>query len=462
MKSLFIFRRDFRLDDNTGLIKCINESSEVLLLFIFTPEQIEKNEYFSSNSFQFLIESLECLNEEIKKYNGHIHYYFGDNISILEKIKKVYDYDKIYINKDYTPYALNREEEINTYLKKEKKELILIEDYLLAPMGTFLKKDNTPYQKYTPFWKNSWDSSIISVNLESPWTNKKKIFITKNDYTISLKFLEKYYKINNKIMVHGGRKNAIIILDNIKSFKNYEDFRNNLTYQTTHLSSYIKYGTVSIREVYHLLSKKFDKKCTLISQLLWREFYFYIGYYFPHVLKGKSLKEKYDGIKWENNKTYIQSWKEGTTGYPVVDAAMRQMNSIGFMHNRGRLITSAILIKILKCDWRIGEKYFAQKLIDYDPLVNNGNWQWSSGSGADSQPYFRIFNPWTQSKKFDPDCIYIKEWIPELKDVSSKEIHEWHKYYDKYKNISYPKPINSYEKAREEIKEIYKNGLYPS
>ena len=191
MKSLFIFRRDFRLDDNTGLIKCINESSEVLLLFIFTPEQIEKNEYFSSNSFQFLIESLECLNEEIKKYNGHIHYYFGDNISILEKIKKVYDYDKIYINKDYTPYALNREEEINTYLKKEKKELILIEDYLLAPMGTFLKKDNTPYQKYTPFWKNSWDFSIINVNFESPWTNKKKIFITKNDYTISLKFLEK-------------------------------------------------------------------------------------------------------------------------------------------------------------------------------------------------------------------------------------------------------------------------------
>ena len=139
---------------------------------------------------------------------------------------------------------------------------------------------------------------------------------------------------------------------------------------------------------------------------------------------------------------------------------MRQLNTIGFMHNRGRLITSAILIKILKCDWRIGEKYFAQQLIDYDPLVNNGNWQWSSGSGADSQPYFRIFNPWTQSKKFDPDCIYIKQWVPELKDIPCKEIHEWYKYCGDHPTVSYPSPINNYEEAREEIKEIYKKGIY--
>ena len=459
MKSLFIFRRDFRLVDNTGLIQCINESTEVLLIFIFTPEQIEKNEYFSSNSFQFLIESLDCLNGEVKKYKGYIHYYFGENISILEKIKEIYEYDKVYTNKDYTPYAIKRDEEINIYLKKEKKELILVEDYLLSPMGTFLKKDGTPYQKYTPFWKNSWEFTIRKVNLESPW-EKKNIFITKKDNTISLNDLQKYYKINNEIMVHGGRKNALIILDNINKFNKYEDFRNDLTYETTHLSSYIKYGNISIREVYHLFNKKFGQKCTLNSQLVWREFYFYIGYYFPRVLQGKSLKEKYDQISWKNNKTFIKSWKNGITGYPVVDAAMRQMNTIGFMHNRGRLITSAILIKILNCDWRIGEKYFAEQLIDYDPLVNNGNWQWSSGSGADSQPYFRIFNPWTQSKKFDPDCIYIKKWVPELKDVPSKEIHEWYKYYNKYKNISYPHPINNYEDAREEIKETYKIGLY--
>ena len=460
MKSLFIFRRDFRLEDNTGLLRCIQDSSEVFLVFIFTPQQVSKNDYFSSNSFQFLIESLECLGKEIEKYSGKLHYYYGNNVSILEQIKKMYSFEKVYSNQDFTPYALHRDEEMRKYLEKNDQELILVEDYLLAPIGTFCKKDGSPYQKYTPFWKNSWNFSIRNVNHEEPWKKRKNLFVSKNHSSIKLKDMLTYYSFNVQNMVKGGRKYALKIVDHIQSFKNYEEFRNDLTYKTTHLSSYIKYGNVSIREIYHLFSKKFGKKCTLNSQLVWREFYFYIGYYFPRVLNGKSLKEKYDGIKWENNKKYIESWKKGQTGYPVVDAAMRQLNTIGFMHNRGRLITSAVLIKILKCDWRIGEKYFAQQLIDYDPLVNNGNWQWSSGSGADSQPYFRIFNPWTQSKKFDPDCVYIKQWVHELKDVPSKQIHEWYKYCNDHPTVSYPDPINNYEEAREEIKEIYKKGIY--
>ena len=466
MKSIFIFRRDFRIFDNHGLIKCFEESDEVLLIFIFTPEQITKNKYFSSNSFQFLIESLEDLNNELKKYNAQIYFYFGDNIEILKKIEKDYKFDAIYCNQDYTPYAIQRENSIKTYLEKENiskdtnKNLILVQDYLLAPIGTFCKKDGSAYEVYGAFRKNSVKFEIEKVNTSFDLNKKdykSKIVKIKNDF--SLDDLQKYYINNPNIMVHGGRKNALKILKNISKFSNYEECRNTLDYSTTHLSSYIKYGNVSIREVYYKIADKFGKDCVLINQLFWREFYFYIGYYFPRVLQGKSLKVKYDKIKWPNNPKYIEAWKHGLTGYPVVDVCMHELNTIGFMHNRGRLITSGILIKILQCDWRIGEEYFATKLIDYDPLVNNGNWQWSSSSGADSTPYFRIFNPWLQSKKFDPDCIYIKKWLPELKSIPNKEIHQWNKYYQNYKNIDYPGPINNYEEARKETIQIYKNAL---
>jgi deoxyribodipyrimidine photo-lyase len=181
----------------------------------------------------------------------------------------------------------------------------------------------------------------------------------------------------------------------------------------------------------------------------------------PKVLEQKSLKEQYDKIKWENNPKIFEAWKNGNTGFPGVDAGMREMNETGFMHNRARLITSGILIKILNCDWRLGEKYFATQLVDYDPSVNNGNWQWSSGSGADSQPYFRILSPWKQVQDNDPNCEYIKKWIPELNDVPNKDIINWGKYYEKYKNkVKYPKPIVDYDIMRKEIVEVYKKGLY--
>ena len=274
--------------------------------------------------------------------------------------------------------------------------------------------------------------------------------------------MNKYYSINNKIASKGGRENALKILNSksMQKFINYPTQRNDLSTASTHLSAYIKFGCVSIREVYYSILKSFDINHTLIDQLYWREFYFYLAYYFPRVLQGKSLKEQYDGIKWDNNMKIFESWKKGETGFPAVDAGMREMNETGFMHNRARLITSGILIKILNIDWRMGEKYFATKLVDYDPIVNNGNWQWSSGSGADSQPYFRIMSPWKQAIDNDPDCLYIKKWIPELKDIPNKDIHNWGKSYTKYKNIKYSKPIVDYEFMRKDIVRIYKEGLY--
>ena len=464
MKSVFIFRRDFRLFDNKGFIECYKKSEKILPIFIFTPEQIENNEYFSSNAFQFMIESLEDLNKELKdKYSSQLHYYYGNNIDVLKELLKTYDYDAIYFNMDYTPYAIKRDESIKKLCNDNKKDIFIYEDYLLMNIDTYLKEDSTPYLVYGPFKKKA---RTIKVDIPNNFKFDKNKFenltkIRKNKYSCKITDLDKYYEKNPDILINGGRDNAINILKNMKTFVNYSSERNNLILQTTHLSPYIKFGCVSIREVYNTIFNLYGIAHGLIDQLYWREFYFYIAYYIPKVLHGHSLKEKYDGIKWDNNYKIFEAWKKGETGFPAVDAGMREMNKTGYMHNRARLITSGILIKILNCDWRMGEKYFATKLIDYDPIVNNGNWQWSSGSGADSQPYFRIMSPWKQSIDNDNDCLYIKKWVPELKDVDNKDIHNWGKNWNKYKNkVKYPKPIVDYEIMRKEIVEIYKKGLY--
>ena len=450
MKSLFIFRRDFRLTDNLGFIKCYMESDEIIPIFIFTPEQAEKdkNKYFSNNAFQFMIESLEELDNDIRdktKNKSHLHYYYGDNITVLQDIN--YNYNTIYFNMDYTVYARKRDNDISIFCKEQNINCFMIEDYLLLPINSYLKEDGSPYQKYTPFKNNA--KKINVSHSHAKHTEYKKL-----SKINSSKFKFPEYVKNPNVITHGGRKNALDILKNIKIFSHYDKERNNLITPTTHMSSYIKFGCVSIREVY----EKFKINQTLIDQLYWREFYYYLAYYIPRVLEGKSLKEKYDKIKWKNDPKIFKAWTLGMTGFPSVDAGMRELNETGFMHNRARLITSGILIKILNCDWRLGEKYFAQKLSDYDPIVNNGNWQWSSGSGADSQPYFRILSPWKQAIDNDPECLYIKKWIPELRDIPNKDILHWDETYMKYK-ISYPKPIVDYKFMREEIIKIYKEGF---
>ncbi len=455
MKSIFIFRRDYRLFDNTAFIECYKNSSRLLPIFIFTPEQTKDNEYFSSNSFQFLLESLDSLDNVLKnKYKSQLHYYYGTNINVLEKLLKEYKYDSIYFNIDYTPYAIERDNSIKDFCEKNNVTCNVYEDYLLFNIGTLLKADGKAYEKYTPFKNNAKTKKFPIVNNFQFKSNK----FDKINYDFKVSSLK--YVFNENLLYHGGRDYALEILKNIQIFVNYGSERNDLIVNTTHLSAYIKYGCVSIREVFNTIKNAFGLNHGLIDQLLWREFYYYLVYYFPRVLHGKSLKLQYDGIKWNNDPKIFEAWKEGNTGFPGVDAGMREMNSTGYMHNRARLITSGILIKILNIDWRLGEKYFAQMLIDYDPSVNNGNWQWSSGSGADSQPYFRIMSPWKQVIDNDPDCEYIKKWIPELNDVPNKDILNWNKSYNKYKNIKYPKPIVDYDVMRKEIVDVYKKGIY--
>jgi deoxyribodipyrimidine photo-lyase len=471
-KSIFIFRRDFALEDNIAFIECYKKSDKVLPIFIFTPEQAtSKNKFFSSNCYQFMIESLESLDKILKEeYNSQLHYYYGDNVEVLTKLLKEYKYDSIYFNIDYTNYAKKRDKEIIDFSNKNNINCITKETYLLNNIGTYLKIDGTEYLKFTPFKINA-----LKTNVPKPiYTNIKDLIIIKNNKGNTNKFdninfsfklsklfkLNKSYTINQSLETHGGRDKALNILKNIKEFKDYDEIRNDLADSTTHLSAYIKFGCVSIREVYHTILTKLGVGNGLITQLYWREFYYYLTYYNPRILEGFSLKPQYNKIKWNNDKEIFKHWCNGSTGFPVVDAGMREMNETGYMHNRARLITSNILIKILNIDWRFGEKYFSNKLIDYDPSVNNGNWQWSSGSGSNSQVYFRVFSIELQTKRFDPECLYIKKFIPELKNVPIKDIFNWIENYKKYPNINYPKPIVDYKYMRKHILNTYKKGLY--
>ena len=453
--NIFIFRRDFRLIDNKGLEYAMNNFDNIIPIFIFTPEQITtKNKFISNNSIQFMIESLQDLDSELHKNNSKLHIFKGNNITVLKKIHKQINIDNIIFNKDYTPYAIKRDNSIEKFCKQNNINCVMIEDYLLHPIGTLLKDNNDPYTVYTPFKNNG-----LKFTVDKPLKNKIKNLISENKLKTN-EYIK--YQTNENILVRGGRLNGLKQLKNIKNQKKYNTNRNNLTIQTSLLSAYIKYGCVSIREVYWHILNLFGKSNQLISQLFWREFYFYIAYYFPQVLKGKNYNTKYDAIKWNTNNKLFKAWCDGLTGYPIIDAAMTELNTTGYMHNRGRLITSNFLNRILGQDWRKGEQYFATQLTDYDPSVNNGNWQWIASTGVDPKPYFqRLFNPWLQSKKFDKNAEYIKKWLPQLSDIPAKELHEWEKYSINYdlNDINYIKPIVDYKTQRKLSVDMYRDVL---
>jgi len=439
MYTIFIFRRDYRTFDNIGLNYAITHFKHIIPIFIFTPEQIKKNLYFSNNSVQFLCESLEELRNDIP-----LHIFYGDNIQVLKKIHDTIKISNIIFNQDYTPYSRERDKQIELWCNQNEIKCIMTEDYLLNPIGTFNKKDTNPYVVFTPFKNNA-----VKLTIPRPKKVETKHLIWKKELE-SIKYYRhdmNYYKKNKDNNVKGGRKLGLI---QMRIPVNYEE-KDQLFIETTQLSAYIKYGCLSIREVYH-----FFKDDDIKTQLIWREFYYYINYYHPKLLESsKSFQSKYDKIKWVHNIKHLEMWKNGMTGYPVVDACMKQLNTTGYMHNRGRLIVSNFLNRLLGLDWRLGELYFAQKLIDYDPCVNSGNWQWIASVGVDTKPSNqRIFNPWLQSKRFDADCAYIKYWIPELKNIPINEIHRWDLHFNKY-DISYPKPIIDYSESREKSLQMY-------
>ena len=460
--NIFIFFRDLRLKDNTGLIQAQKLGyKNILPIFIFIDEQIDpkKNKYFSNNSVQFLCEGLLDLHRNLNSKNKELYLFHSSKIiNVLESILKNIKIQGIHFNQDYTNYAMNRQKNIMKWCNKNKIDCCVYEDYLLSKIGTFNKKDNTVYGVYGPF-KNNVYSNIGEISLPkntfvSSITTSSSIRYS--NFYIPIKSITKFYELNPNKLVLGNIKDALKLLRKTTNM-NYEDNRNDMTFTTSLLSAYIKYGILSIRDVFHYFQK--NKQYDLSDQLIWREFYFYVCYYNPDILKySKNYNSKYDKIVWVNNKKHYKAWCEGNTGYPIIDACIKQLNTTGYMHNRGRLISANFLNRILGMDWRLGEKYFANKLTDYDPCVNNGNWQWIASTGVDTKPYFqRLFNPWLQSKKFDVEALYIKKWIPELKDIPPKHIHEWNKYYQEHSDIDYPKPIVEHNIQRKKALELFKN-----
>lgn len=462
--SLFIFRRDLRTDDNTGLIKALNESESVIPLFIFTPTQVsDQNKYKSSNSIQFMVESLFDLNQQIKDLHPKCQLWvtYDDEIKAISKIYHKIKFSAIYVNEDYTPYAIKRDKSIKSFCQKHNIVFDSSTDILLLDTNEIKTKTGDNYYKvFTQFYNRTVDMPIRKPNYEIG-SNFKRLDKNFSKWKIEVldKFLfkKKFYQINDNLAVNGGRTNALEIMRHLKKFKNYAKTRDNLEKQTTMLSAHNKFGTVSIREVY-LGFKKKAKSTELVKQLYWRDFYYYVGIHFDefykleHVTKDHNPKSK---ANWEDNKKFLRAWKNARTGFPIVDAAMRQINETGFMHNRGRLIVASFLVKDLLIDWKYGEKYFSQQLVDIDRAQNTGNWNWSASYGMDATSFLRIFNPWTQSEKYDPKAIYIKKWLPELNDVPVKHLHQWYKYHTEYPNIDYPAPIVEHSERRKKFKQFY-------
>ena len=451
--GLFIFHRDLRIIDNNGLNLLDTNCKNIFTIFIFTPEQVTNaNKFKSDNAVQFMIESLEDLSSQIRENGGKLYVFYGENEKIIEKCIKDFNIEIVCFNLDYSPYAIKRDKETIKLCEKMEVFVMYDHDYYLHQPGTIFTSTNTPYQKFTPYYE-----AALKKKVELPKPAHKINFNRLKTPILGQLLLsdalKKFTKDNTNILVHGGRKNALLVLKNaINTQIHYSKTHNDLEKNTSLLSAYIKFGCVSIREVY----KSFKSKHDLIRQLIWRDFYANILYSFPYVL-GSAMKSKYNTVKWHHNSKWFEAWKYGKTGFPIVDAGMRELNKTGYMHNRARLITASFLVKTLLISWEYGEKYFAKQLTDYDPASNNGNWQWIASTGADSQPFFRIFNPWEQAKKYDPEAEFIKKWIPELKNVPVKDIMNWEEAekYPIYKTLDYPKPIVDYKKQKELALKMY-------
>lgn len=446
--SIHIFRRDLRLEDNTALLESLRQSKEVMPLFIFDDRQLN-NPFKGNNSFQFMINSLVELNEEIQKYGSKLHVLKGHPTRVLEEIYKQVSFDAVFINRDYTPFSLKRDEEIETFCQKQGVKLHRFADALLTEPEMVHKDDGKPYTVFTPFKRKAKHIAInhpIKHDRQNYYRHKIHFNSSLDDPSQLLE------EVNPHLLLKGGRREGLAKLNNMTALSEYHIQRDIPAVSATSLlSAHHKFGTISIRETYHRIKSIFSEEHTLISELYWRDFFTHIGFHFPKVFDG-AFRLKYNHIPWENKQTNFDAWCKGKTGFPLVDAGMRELITTGYMHNRVRMVVASFLVKDLHIDWRWGERFFANHLVDYDPAVNNGNWQWAASTGCDAQPYFRVFNPWNQQKKFDSECTYIKQWIPELRAYSAKQIHKL----TETAVEGYPAPIIDHRTQAEEIKRLFK------
>ena len=426
--SIFWFRRDLRLKDNHGLFQALESGKKVVPIFIFDEDILDLLENKSDKRVDFIVQALQTLNFFLKSKNKGIKIFKGKPLEIYKKLTENYEIEAVYSNEDYEPYAIKRDQEIANFLASKNINFHQFKDQVIFHKDEIVKADKKPYTVYTPYSK-LWLNEFQKIDLQG-FPSEKKL-----DNLLEIPFEEL------KIEDIGFQKTDLtfeIPEADLHIIKTYEETRNFPAVKgTTQLGVHLRFGTISVRKLAKIAK---ENNLTFLKELIWREFFMQILYHFPKVVN-HSFKSKYDAIPWENNPEFLEKWKAGKTGFPIVDAGMRELNTTGFMHNRVRMITASFLIKHLLTDWRIGEAYFAEKLMDYDLSANNGNWQWCASSGCDAAPYFRIFNPDEQQKKFDPDFKYIKKWIPEFGT--------------KY----YPKPIVEHKKAREKVLKVYKEAL---
>ena len=407
--NIFWFRRDLRLKDNVGLFHALSQKNKLIPLFIFDKNIID---YLPKDDprISFIYNQLSKINEELQCYGSSLLVLKGDPKSVIENLISKYNINTVFSNEDYEPYALDRDRKVTEYLKHKDIFHKQYKDQVVFSPLEILKDDGNPYTVYTPY-KNKWLSRFrenpISIYDEMNSVNFHK-------HSFDFPTIEQIGFEFSKIQV---RDYTLKILDGYKENRDvpYSD-------QTSYLSVHLRFGTVSIRQIINQLKGNE----VFLSELIWREFFMQILYNFPYVVNN-SFKSKYDKIEWRNNKEEFKKWCEGKTGYPIVDAGMRQLNQTGYMHNRVRMIVAGFLCKHLLIDWRWGEKYFAKKLLDYELSSNNGNWQWAAGTGCDAAPYFRIFNPFTQQKKFDKEFRYIKRWIDDFDEDDYSEYIVDHK-----------------------------------
>jgi deoxyribodipyrimidine photo-lyase len=417
-RSLFIFRRDLRCFDNNGLKTALHQSNEVIPCFFLDPRQIENHPYQSKPGLQFLIEALQDLDSQLTTLGSKLHVFYAQPENLFAGLQNKINIEAIYVNRDYTPFSRQRDAALRQACMHNEIAFYSCNDLLINEPESILTANGTPYQIFSAFYKRS-----IQTQVDSPAALPNGA-IAKIDSLPGIEILAEWQKVHHNPL-NGGRQPALTILDNLSHCQEYTHLRDfPALIGTSNLSVYLKFGCCSIREAYFAVMQKYGPDHALLRQFYWRDFFCHIGWHFPQVF-GHAFHQEYDKISWRNDLSEFQRWANGTTGFPIVDAGMRQLNTTGMMHNRVRMIVASFLVKDLQISWRWGERYFAQHLLDYDPCLNNGNWQWSASTGCDAQPYFRIFNPWLQQQKFDPDCVYIKHWIPELKQVSSTIIHQW-------------------------------------
>ncbi len=426
--TLFWFRRDLRLEDNAGLHEALKSEDPVLPIFIFDSNILDELEDKRDTRVNFIHQEVTRLAEEITDRGGCLDVRYGNPLDIWKQLVSDYEITSVWANKDYEPYARDRDQEVFEFLNGQDIPFKAKKDHVIFEKGEVLKQDGNPYTVYTPYskvWKQLLTpSDLIPLPSEtlSNWASlsQKEIPSLESMNFKSTKVKYPPRSINSKI---------------VKSYDKTRDFP--YLNGTSRLSLHLRFGTISIRQLM-AHAKEVNEK--YFNELIWREFYQSILWHFPRVVKD-NFNSKYDHIEWRNNEREFKKWCQGMTGYPIVDAGMRELNNTGYMHNRVRMITASFLTKHLLIDWRWGEAYFASKLLDFELASNNGGWQWAAGTGVDAAPYFRVFNPYIQTEKFDPQRLYIKKWVPEVDTPT------------------YPKPIVEHQFARERALETYKVGL---